>query len=413
MPPAEQRASMPYCIALQPICDAKLNHVADELLYRASSGVNHAVVDDPLTATARVCNAAFYETGVEALCGKRKLFFNAPRGWLLSPELLPPNPEQVVVEVLESVEGDAEILAALHEVKARGYTLALDDFVLTPATRPLLELADIIKLDMLEQPPKPGELDEYLSRGITLLAEKVEDKAGFDACREMGFSLFQGYFYARPEVKQATAVKRGRNQSAQLQLLGELQKNDVDYTALEKLLAQDPQLCIRLLRLINSACYRRVNEITSLRQALALLGVDRLRSLVTTLVLANDDPCNMLLLPQTLTRAAMCEQLAAKEYNEAPDSAFMTGLLSMAHLLMDLTPQELCDQLPLSDAIKMALIDRAGNLGKILRIVVAHEQASFKAVSDQTIARLNHYYLSSRSWANSVLIGLDEDPPQR
>jgi c-di-GMP-related signal transduction protein len=141
--------TLPYCIALQPICNARLEHVADELLYRSSAKAGVAEIDDQVTATARVCNAAFYETGVEALCGTRKLFFNAPREWLLKPELLPPDVDQVVIEVLESVEGDPEVLEALKELKARGYTLALDDFVLTEATRPLLDLADIIKLDLV------------------------------------------------------------------------------------------------------------------------------------------------------------------------------------------------------------------------------------------------------------------------
>jgi len=400
--------SLPYCIALQPICNARLEHVADELLYRASANAGGAVIDDQMTATARVCNAAFYETGVEALCGTRKLFFNAPREWLLKPELLPPDAEQVVIEVLESVEGDPEVLDALQEVKARGYTLALDDFVLTPATRPLLDLADIIKLDMLDQPPRAGELEEYLARDITLLAEKVEDLATFEACREAGFSLFQGYFYARPEVKAATAIKRSRNHGAQLQLLSELQHSEVDYDRVEQLLAQDPQLCVRLLRMTNSASYRRANRISSLRQALLLLGVERLRTLVTTLVLASDDPCNMLILPQALTRAAMCERLAAQEFHTDPDAAFMTGLLSMADLMLNQSVEEICAQLPLSDGIKQALLHRSGDLGRVLRLVIAFEQASIRPPSDRAVNRLNHYYLESRSWASNVLIGLED-----
>ncbi|MFT7366153.1 MAG: EAL and modified HD-GYP domain-containing signal transduction protein, partial [Marinobacter psychrophilus] len=163
-----------YCIALQPICDANMVHVADELLYRATAGASFAVIEDGLIATARACNAAFYEIGVESLCGRRKLFFNAPREWLLNPALLPPSPEQVVIEVLECVEGDEEILAALKHIKSQGYTIALDDFVLTDDTRPLLDLADIVKLDVLEQPPTRKQVEHYLTRGITLLAEKVE-----------------------------------------------------------------------------------------------------------------------------------------------------------------------------------------------------------------------------------------------
>lgn len=395
-----------YCIALQPICDAELIHVADELLYRATAGANTAFIEDGLTATARACNAAFYEAGVEALCGRRKLFFNAPREWLLNPALLPPNPEQVVIEVLESVEGDADILEALEHIKAEGYTIALDDFVLTEATRPLLDLADIIKLDMLEQPPTRREVDHYLACGIRLLAEKVETKEEFDAARAVGFTLFQGYFYAHPKTRQTTTFKRGRNQSAQLRLLGELQKPDADYDELERLLIQEPQLGVQMLRMVNSASNGFSHEIVSLRQALALLGLNRLRTLVTTLVLANDDPCNMLLLPQALTRAAMCARLAARDFKDNTDSAFMTGLLSMIDVLLGQDMAILCDQLPLTADVRDALLSHKGSLGKTLHLVKSFEKAKLRNASPGAIAKLNRYFLESRSWTNEILEGI-------
>jgi c-di-GMP phosphodiesterase len=402
-----QTYSAGYCIALQPICDAQLRHVADELLYRASVQARGAIIEDPIRATARVCNAAFYEAGVEALCGQRKLFFNAPRDWLLQPDLLPPDPQQVVIEVLETVEGDGEVIQALEEVKARGYTLALDDFVLTAKTRPLLELADIIKLDMLEAPPQLGDLDLYRGQGLTLLAEKVEDFATYQHCVEQGFELFQGYFYARPEIKRSTALKRAGNQNAQLQLLAELQKTDTDLRILEELIAQDPHLCIRLLRMINSPLHRRVNEITSLRQAILLLGEVRMRTLVTTLILANDDPSNLLLLPQTLTRAAMCQQIAVNEFKLSSEAAFMTGLLSMADVLLNQDLSALCSELPLSDEIKRALLTQEGDLGRVLKLVQAFEQARMGGLNTRVVDKLNRYFLESRQWSNQILTGIE------
>jgi EAL and modified HD-GYP domain-containing signal transduction protein len=382
-------------------------HVADELLYRATSGAGSAVIEDDLTATVRACNAAFYEAGVESLCGRRKLFFNAPREWLLNPALLPPNPEQVVVEVLESVNGDDEVLAALTHIKSQGYTVALDDFVLTNETRPLLDLADIIKLDMLEQPPTNKQIEHYLSRGITLLAEKVETKKEFDQAKAMGFTLFQGYFYAHPETRQTTILKRGRNQSAQIRLLGELQKPEADYNKLERLLVQEPQLGVQLLRTVNSASNNFSNQIVSMRQAIMLLGLGRLRNLVTMLVLANDDPCNMLLLPQALTRASMCSRLAARDCKENEEPAFMVGLLSMIDVLLGQNLERLCDQLHLSATIKQALLAHEGPLGNTLRLVKAFEKGRLTNASDQAVAKLNQYFLESRSWANQVLSGID------
>lgn len=408
MPNSQNLNTGSYCIALQPICDINLAHVADELLYRATAGASSAVIEDGLTATARVCNAAFYEAGIESLCGRRKLFFNAPREWLLNPALLPPSPEQVVIEVLESVDGDEDVLAALRHIKAQGYTIALDDFVLTESTAPLLDLADIIKLDMLEQPPARDQVEHYLARGITLLAEKVETKKEFDQARAMGFTLFQGYFYAHPETRQTTAFKRGRNKSAQLRLLGELHKPEANYNELERLLVQEPQLGVQMLRAVNSASYNLLQEVTSLRQAMVLLGLNRLRNLVTLLVLANDDPCNMLLLPHALTRAAMCARLAARDCKENREPAFMVGLLSMIDVLLGQKFELLCDQLPLAPSVKRALFNHEGPLGKTLHLVKAFEKGHLHNATDEAIATLNHYFLDSTSWTNKVLQGMGD-----
>ncbi|WP_417551403.1 EAL and HDOD domain-containing protein [Marinomonas fungiae] len=398
--------SQSYCVALQPICNAEMIHVADELLYRSTSLMSSAVIDDELMATARAINAAFYETGLENLCGSGKLFFNAPREWLFKPELLPPYPNQVVVEVLESVKGDPEVIKAIKHVKSLGYQIALDDFELSEDTKPLLEVADIIKLDMLTQ-HQPETIELYLERGIQLLAEKVEDLTEFERCKAMGFSLFQGYFYAKPSIRSATDVERSGNTHARLEILQELYQDDVDLAKVEQLVMLEPQLVLRLLRMINSAQYKRANTISHLHQAVTLLGIEKLRTLVSTLVLANDNPCKMLLLPKVLTRAAMCQALARNEFRANPDEAFMVGLLSMADLMLGQSFKQICQQLPLSEDTCHALVDRTGKLGNILTLVITFEKAELRSASHKTVDKLNSYYLESRSWAMNMLAGLN------
>ncbi|WP_205126680.1 EAL and HDOD domain-containing protein [Nitrincola tibetensis] len=392
-----------YCVALQPICDSSMKHVADELLYRSSSDATSAFIDDPIMATARVCNAAFYETGIEALVGKRLVFFNAPRDWLLKAELLPPCNQQVVIEILEDVEGDKEIIAALTKLRDQGFTIALDDFVLTEETQPLLDLAHIIKLDVLSSVPSANQLEEYKRRGLVLLAEKVEDLDTFMQCVELGFTLFQGYFYAKPEVKAATVRRRANNRAAQLRLLAALQQPEPDFDALEHLIAQDAQLCLRILRLSNSAFYRRQMEISSIRQALLMLGFKQVRNLVTTLMLADNHPCNTLILPRALIRASMCEKIATSALKEGASTAFMVGILSMMDLLLDESLESLCEQLALTEEVKVAILYRQGQLGKILKLTIAYETAQLNGVNQKTVKQLNRYYFSSCEWANTVL----------
>jgi len=396
-----------YCIALQPICNQKMRHVADELLYRSSAEATFATVDDQMQATARVCNAAFYETGLEKLIGNRKLFFNAPREWILKPELLPPNPDQVVLEVLESVTGEPEILKALHRVKALGYEVALDDFVLSTETEPLLEVASIIKVDLFE-PVREEDIDLYKSRGIKLLAEKVEDLETFTHYRDWGFDFFQGYFYARPEVHAETSRKsRGNNRGAQIRILKEAQEEEPDYQVMENLIAQDPQLTFMLLKYVNSAAFRRRSEITTIHQALNTLGIDRVRTIVTTVMLANNGPASRLLLPQALTRAAMCEKLAEGMSGMNRRTAFMVGLMSMMDVLMGTDLDGLLEQLPLSAEIKSAILLRQGKLGQLLSLVVAFEHAKLTGKSASLVERLNKAWLESQVWSNEIMMQVD------
>lgn len=396
-----------YCIALQPICDSKMRHIADELLYRSSATATFAQVDDQLMATARVINATFLETGLEYLIGNRKLFFNAPREWILKPELLPPHPEQVVVEVLESVTGEPEIVAALKKVRELGYDVALDDFILNDQTRPLLDVASIIKVDLFE-PVLEADIAEYKRRGIRLLAEKVEDLETFNRYKDMGFEMFQGYFYARPEVHKETSRKgRANNHSAQIRILSELQSGEPDYQLLENYIAQDPQLTFMLLKFVNSAAYRRRSEITTIHQALNTLGLDRVRSIVTTVMLANNGPASRLLLPQALTRARMCEFLAEGTSNIDPRSAFMLGLMSSMDLLMAMDMTELMTHLPLTQEIKNAIMLREGRLGKLLNLVMGFEHAQLDGRSPELIAKLNKAWIQSVKWSNEVMSQVD------
>ena len=400
--PETNSAFSNYCIALQPICNAQWQHVGDELLYRHDPQSTQALIECGLTATVRACNAALFEIGLENLVGQRTLFFNAPRDWLLSPELLPPSSEQLVIEVLESVTVDQQLIQRLHQLRELGYRLALDDFVLTEATRPLLELADIIKVDMLE-PLDEASIELYQRHDLQLLAEKVETLDTFNQCKALGFSLFQGHFYARAEVHAQSRRHRESNHAAQLQLLELLYSTTPDFHRLEYLLVQDPELCVALLKQANSAANRRLKAISSIHQALTVLGLQRLRQLVIMLMLARNGPASLLMLPQLLTRAAMCEALTRQFSRHAPDEAFTVGVFSLIHVLLGESRQHLLDSVPLSDNIKQAISHGQGEAGRILRLVLAHEQGKLAGVSEELINRVNLAYLQSCSWTTAQL----------
>jgi|AntRauTorcE11897_2_1112592.scaffolds.fasta_scaffold20909_2 EAL and modified HD-GYP domain-containing signal transduction protein len=392
-----------YCIALQPICNQKMQHVADELLYRSSHLSKSSHFTDPMQATARALNAAIYEIGLDRLIANRTLFFNAPREWLCRPELLPEHQDQLVIEVQSDTRVDTKLIQELTEVKKLGYALALDHFELTEATRPLLEMADIIKIDLITTDPESLDLSVYDDYKVKLLAERVEDLPTFYRCKELGFHFFQGFFFSRPEaIKETSEKQRGSNRTAELRILSELQKDEPDYDHLEELLVQDPHLCVLLLRYTNSAMNRGREEITSISQALKRLGMEKMRSIVTTLMLASNGPCSRLMMLLTLTRASMCQSLS-KGMGLDPRSAFMVGMLSKIDVLMGEKLSVLLEQLPLDKKLVAALLRREGEYGKLLRLVEAFERGKLAEKSPKLTKRLNDIYLVSRTWSSELL----------
>lgn len=391
-----------YCIALQPICDREMNHIADELLYRSSALTNAVNVSDDMLATARVTNIAFYEFGLERLVGNRKLFVNTPRDWLLNPNLLPPHPQQVVIEVLENVEAESQIVDALKIIRKKGYEIALDDFVFSSKNRALLNLATIVKIDQW-QSITPEEVLFYKQKGLKLLAEKVEEIEDFEFLLGIGFDYFQGYFYAKPEMHRGTNRIRSSNQKAQIEILNELQKEYANFNKLDKLIKQDPHLAFIILRQTNSAFYARVNRAYSIIEAINTLGLKQIQTIVLTVMLANNGAASRLILPQILTRAAMCEQLAGR-YHIDPDFAFTSGLLSQMDQLLGIPLKQLLREVGLDEQRVTNIIEQKGSVGKLLKIVESFENAEIYATEDgHSVETLNQTWLKSRIWAENIL----------
>ena len=391
-----------YCIALQPICDREMNHIADELLYRSSALTNAVNVSDDMLATARVTNITFYEFGLERLVGNRKLFVNTPRDWLLNPNLLPPHPQQVVIEVLENVEAESQIVDALKIIRKKGYEIALDDFVFSSKNRALLNLATIVKIDQW-QSITPEEVLFYKQKGLKLLAEKVEEIEDFEFLLGIGFDYFQGYFYAKPEMHRGTNRIRSSNQKAQIEILNELQKEYANFNKLDKLIKQDPHLAFIILRQTNSAFYARVNRAYSIIEAINTLGLKQIQTIVLTVMLANNGAASRLILPQILTRAAMCEQLAGR-YHIDPDFAFTSGLLSQMDQLLGIPLKQLLREVGLDEQRITNIIEQKGSVGKLLKIVESFENAEIYATEDgHSVETLNQTWLKSRIWAENIL----------
>lgn len=394
-----------YCIARQPICDVELNLAAYELLYRNSVNSTAASVSSPHEATARVFTLAFMDIGIERLAGKHPVFINMTDEWLLKSDMLPEPADRIVLEVLEDIRPTPQMIAALKSLRSKGYKIALDDFVLTQETKAFLPYADIIKLDVMSCSKEVlAKRVQILKRlPITLLAEKVETWAEYQQCKEMGFTLFQGYFLSKPE----TMDNRSKSDSGIVltQLLAMLHQAEPDINEIEQQISRDPQLYYRILRYINSAQYSLPRKIESLRQAIVLLGFDNLRSLVSMMVLAGSSRRGSTLMPIALLRAKMCECLA-RSYKLSPVENFFTvGLLSMLDAFFNRPLPSILEDLPLHPSVESALINFDGPMGDVLKVVEAYEKADWTFVDNSTFdkAVLTDCYVEAMSWADSVM----------
>ncbi len=396
-------------IARQPICNNKLKVVAFELLHRMNNSGNHAEVTDGDSATIDVLLAAYNDLSIDDVVGDQLAFVNFTANILLTT--LPPfPPKQLVIELLEGQEITPELIKALKKLRKKGYKIALDDFCLNKETLSLVECADIIKLDVLEESPEKWEhyIPKLKERGITMLAEKVETYDVFERCCELGFELFQGYFFAKPKV--ITGKKMTRNELSVINLISKLNRSDVDYDEVINIISHDADLSYNLLRTVNSGMYSFPSKIDSVRQAAVILGISHLKDWINFLSLSSLENKPQLLLDTAMTRAKMCELTGKLLTNKAKvDDYFTMGLLSIIDAFFDMPMEELLEKLSLSEEVQQALLHQKGLMGNVLKVAKNFEEANLDEKVNAALAKkfnksvseLTQCYLDSIAWVNS------------
>jgi EAL and modified HD-GYP domain-containing signal transduction protein len=389
-------------IARQPIFDLRLEVVGYELLFRGPNQ-NTAIVSDNDEATSTVVINAFTEMGLDTVVGDRRAWINVSRDFLLGglARILPRS--QVVLELLEDQLIDDALLDAMEDHRARGYTIALDDFAGSEAIAPALEHADIVKLDVLARDRAAVQEDvaRLAGRGIALLAEKVETREEHEYCLELGFELFQGYFFCKPERMEARSV--APNRLSILQLVAALQDPKIEIAQLETLVSRDVALSYRLLRYINSAFFGLRREVDSIGRALMLLGIDNVKRWATLSIFASVDEKPRELIETALVRARFCE--LAGEGNR--DQLFTLGLFSVVDALMDAPMEDVIGSMPFPEEMAAALVSHAGPKGELLETALRYERGDFVPPADE----LGDAYLEAIEWATSAADELFNEAP--
>jgi c-di-GMP-related signal transduction protein len=399
-------------VARQPIFDARRDVVAYELLFRSGTEDFFGGLG-PDGATRKLIADASMVFGFEDLTRGRDAYVNATREVLLGEAVGALPPESVVLEILEDVEVDGEVIDACRRLRHRGYRIALDDVTDVEQLGPALDVTDIVKLDFRATPleDRPAIAEAARRAGARLLAEKVETHAELERARELGCELFQGYYYCRPvlvEVQDAPAFE-----PHVLELLQELHKPSMNFDRVERLVRADVGLAVKLLRFINSAQLSLRTSVTSVRQALTMLGERGFRRWATLLVLTHlgqEKPRELLTVATTRGRF---EELVAPGagLRDRGEELFLMGLFSVVDALVDRPLDRILVDLPLAEDVKAGLLGEENAVRRVHACTLDLEAGAWDALSDRSRGmglapdRLPGLWAEAMLWSSRMLDG--------
>lgn len=390
-------------IGRQPILDRAGNLYAYELLHRR--GDNDCAIDEDgdRMSSDMLLNAAL-EVGIKKINAACPVFINVTRNIILKGGLETLPSERLGLEVLETVSVDAPLLERLRILRGRGFTIALDDYVYSSERAALIDHADIVKLDVLALDESSLERHVGLlkGRGVRLLAEKVETRAMHARALALGFDLFQGYFFARPEKFKSQTIRP--NNLVLLQLLARVHDPNITPEELGGIIRGDVSMSVTVLRWANSPIYGLLHAVESVERAVIVLGLYTIRNWVSLLTLARIGANATELHTTILIRARTCELLAQSAFLPSAASYFTVGLLSALDIILQVNMEQALECIPLAPDQKAALLNRSGPFGEALDCVMALESGDEAAVrfSRLGLADISRCYFSAIDWVNHL-----------
>ena len=389
-------------LARQPILDKQLKTVGYELLFRGIE-TDRALFDDGTRATSTVLTNALSEFGLETVVGALPAWVNFTAQYLLDDLPIPIGPKSLVIELLEDAAPTDELIERLKAMTKKGYRIALDDFVYSDTLKPLIEVAQIVKVNIRGRPIEEvaAQAEAFKKFKVQLLAEKVERVSEYEACLKLGFTHFQGHFVCRPELMRQK--RPPANRVALIRLMSELYAAEPNINQIRELVQLDVTLSYRLLKWLNSSLFALPHTVESIQQALILLGINRLRNLVSLIVLARIDDRPSVLFEIALMRGRIGERVAP-HFGVAPDMMFTVGLFSVLDALIGIPMDQVLENMPLARDIALAITQREGPCGRLLAGIEAHEKGDWDGVqrAGLDLSILSPAWVDALVWVRGV-----------
>ena len=375
---------MDIFLARQAIFDSNNKSVAYELLFRNSKENKFDFSVDADTATMKLISNCM-SLGLGQLTNDKRAFINFTNGLIKNgyPSVLPK--ECIVVEILESVKPTKEILFELNKLKANGYMIALDDVVSQSKYWEFGKIIDIYKIDF-----RASTKEERVSivKGIRvlnpeaeLLAEKVETYEEYEEAQINEYAYTQGYYFSKPLMMSGKDMPI-RNRTC-FNIMAELLNNDFNVNKIEKIIKSDVSISYKLIRMLNSASFSFNQKITSIKQAIMLIGKEELNKWLTITAMSEMESENdNEITTSTIIRARFCEMIAEQVNPLIKSKCFMCGLFSNLDTFIQKEMSEIVEELPIDDELKAALIGEENEVHSILHLVEAYEKVDNKRIEE-------------------------------
>jgi EAL and modified HD-GYP domain-containing signal transduction protein len=389
-------------VVRHPIADARHVVVGYELRFGGAVDLGDPAMD--AKATSALLVEAFGDIGLEMLAGRHPAWVTIARNFLVEIGPPPVRPDRAVLQI-KAYHARDDLLQILQRLARSGYTIALDEYdgSLIDNVEDLMALCSIVRVDVSKVPAE--DLARVLSvpkmQGALLVATEVGDHAAYERCKELGFTYFQGEYFAQPRTFKHRGVATSGLGS--LRRLSELTVGDISFEDLERIIGSDVGLSLKLLRYVNSAFFSLPRTVGSVREALTMLGVNTVRRWATVMVISSIPDVPDELVALALRRAHMCEILAGSALPEERETLFTIGLFSVADALLDAPMADVLDSLPFTEEIQAALLRREGPKGELLAAVTAYERGEFPTLPTADASpSLAGAYRSALAWADEA-----------
>ncbi len=324
---------------------------------------------------------ALREKGVANSLGRQIGFIKVNREILLDKKLRSVPALKFALEIPHKLLADPDVLKECESLNRVKYQLVLTDFDhLFEGHQEILPLFKFVKLDPAHSNPEQLKaiIEKCHELEIRALATDVNTVEAFHQAKELGFDLFEGYFFthAAPE----TSLHRDEKHFKLLKLLTLLLSNP-ELSQLDSELSENPTVAKHLIKIAEIEGKRKHRKVENVRDAVVLSGIKRITRWTQLLLYANNNAGvhldSLPLLQHVCVRAFFMEnaagRLGAGGGLASTDLAFLTGGLSLVEVLFDKPSREVLQDFNLPHVVVDAISDGSGFLGQLLELARAAE----------------------------------------